>query len=191
MRELWNQKSCSTRTRLQPLCTNTCTGQPMWRHSGFLSKFALLVLFKFAVLGFFLLEFPMCRSFIAHCSVSSIQLPLLVAVGSKTELQTCFRFEENMKCVSINLELAQIKTANRKHTPHILQKKGVYTWMRLYFIKRRWKHFFTFTAQLHCSPLDADDGRVPCFLQHLVPFLVISTDPVPVDKKQFVTCQPT
>lgn len=34
------------------------------------------------------------------------------------------------------------------------------------------------------APLYADDGCVPCFLQHLVPFLIISTNPVPESTKE-------
>lgn len=32
------------------------------------------------------------------------------------------------------------------------------------------------------APLDADDSGAPGFLQHLVPFLIISADPVPVNE---------
>lgn len=55
--------------------------RPICCHSRFLSKFAVLVLFEFAVLSVFLLEFPECWTSVAGCSVSSVQLPLLVAVG--------------------------------------------------------------------------------------------------------------
>lgn len=36
------------------------------------------------------------------------------------------------------------------------------------------------------APLYADNGRVPCFLQHLVPLLIISTDSVPESTQEII-----
>lgn len=63
------------------LCAHVHQCSLLW----FLSKFAMFVLvfLKFAMLHFFLLQFPVRGGSITRCCIPPIQLPLLVTVGSK------------------------------------------------------------------------------------------------------------
>lgn len=99
----------------------------------FLSKFAMFVLvfLKFAMLHFFLLQFPVWGGSITCCCIPPIQLSLLVTVGSKDTINIC----RTVKAAAFNSN----------------------------------------------APLDADDSCAPCFLQHRLPFLIISTNFVPTN----------
>lgn len=110
--------------------------------SHFLPKFSMfvLVLLELAVLHFLLLLFPLLWSSIACYGTSPIPLPLLVTIGGKTSLQTCFN-------------------DNQRLLPSILDVT---------------------------SPLDADDSRVSCVLQHLAPFIIIPSDLVPINTNQII-----
>lgn len=125
------------------LFPHTVPSMQHWFLSHLLPKFSMfvLVLLELAVLHFLLLLFPLLQSSVACYGTSPIPLPLLVTVGGKTSLQTCFN-------------------DNQRLQPKILDVT---------------------------SPLDADDSRVSCVLQHLAPFIIISSDLVPINTNQIIT----
>lgn len=113
---------------------------------------------KFAV--FALLKFAVLSVFLLQfpewwtsVARSCVQLPLLVAVGGGGALQTYFSISR------------WVVKWSKQDPPQ---------W---YFVSK------LFEQEETLLPLDADDGRVSCFLQHFIPFILISTDLVPVDEK--------
>lgn len=71
-----------------------------------------------------------------------------------------------------------------------------FLFMSLLGVKHNYQHISTTTNHTMFTkipnvkaPLYADEGCVPCFLQHLVPLLIISTNPVPESEEKTLELQ--